>query len=172
MGRVAQGDRSALATLYDELSPVLFGIGVRIIGERPEAEDVVHDVFLEAWRNAAEYSPARGSVLVWLSLRMRSRAIDKLRSASRRRFVRWDEVSEAQVTVEARAELEIDHKRVRALLEGLAPAQREVLALGYYSGLSSSEIADVLDIPIGTVKSRVAGAMSRLRHELGSEREA
>lgn len=169
--RVAGGDKQALGILYDRHAGVMLALGVRVIGVRREAEDLLHDVFLEAWRHAGDYDPRRGSVKTWLLLRMRSRCLDRVRSHG---FSRTDslQVEPMRSGSNDRVERNIDAARARALLEGLPPGQREVLELGYFQGLSFSEIADALGIPIGTVKSRVSAAMMRLREDLGVEREA
>jgi RNA polymerase sigma-70 factor (ECF subfamily) len=128
-------------------------------------------VFLEAWRHAGDYDPRRGSVKTWLLLRMRSRCLDRVRSHG---FSRTDalEVEPMRSGASDRVERSIDGARARALLDTLPAGQREVLELGYFQGLSFSEIAEALDIPIGTVKSRVSAAMVKLRADLGVKREA
>ena len=172
--RVAAGEKDALGVLYDRHAGVMLALGVRVIGVRREAEDLLHDVFLEAWRHAGDYDPRRGSVKTWLLLRMRSRCLDRVRSHG---FSRTDalEVEPMRSGVSERAdwvERNIDGARAKALLDSLPAGQREVLELGYFQGLSFSEIAATLDIPIGTVKSRVSAAMVKLRADLGVAREA
>ena len=166
--RIAHGERSALGLLYDRHAGVMLGLGVRILGMRREAEDLLHDVFLEAWQHAGDYDPRRGSVKAWLLLRMRSRCLDRARSHG---FSRTDPlVSESpRVSRADHAERQLDARRAQSLLATLPTSQREVLELGYFHGLSFSAIAEQLNIPIGTVKSRVSAAMSKLRAELGCE---
>jgi RNA polymerase sigma-70 factor, ECF subfamily len=168
---LASGDKQALALLYDRHSGMMLALGLRIIGVRREAEDLLHDVFLEAWRHAGDYDPRRGSVKTWLLMRMRSRCLDRVRSHGFSR-VETLESEPARGGSAERAERRIDGARARALLESLPPSQREVLELGYFKGLSFSEIATQLDIPIGTVKSRVSAAMTKLREDLGVQKEA
>lgn len=169
--KVAAGDKPALGQLYDRHAGVMLALGLRIVGVRREAEDLLHDVFLEAWRHAGDYDPRRGSVKTWLLMRMRSRCLDRVRSHG---FARVEslESEPARGGFGERADRSIDGARARALLEALPTAQREVLELGYFQGLSFSEIAEALDIPIGTVKSRVAAAMVKLREDLGVRKEA
>jgi RNA polymerase sigma-70 factor (ECF subfamily) len=169
--QISRGDRQALATLYDRYAPILLAVGQRILGERRESEDLLHDVFLEAWRAIRDYDPARGTVRAWLCLRMRSRALDRLRSAGRARVVSMDEVAlpESDAMPGDDPTLGPDRVRVRAALSMLPNEQRAVLELAYFEGLSSSEIAERLTIPVGTVKSRVAAAMSKLRTGLNVE---
>lgn len=173
---IAAGDRGALARLYDRYAPTLLAAGQCILGGRREAEDLVHDVFLEAWRRAGDYDPMRGTVRAWLLVRVRSRALDRHRSASGAP-VPLDSVSHLD---ERAAEgedpaLAPDRAAVRRALEMLPSEQRAVLELGYFHGLSSSEISLRTGAPIGTVKSRVATALARLRAGLnpdGAERGA
>ncbi|HWM86599.1 MAG TPA: sigma-70 family RNA polymerase sigma factor [Kofleriaceae bacterium] len=174
LGAVAAGDRGALARLYDRYAPMLMAVGVRMLGVRGEAEDLVHDVFLEAWQRASTYDPARGSVRTWLLVRLRSRALDRFRSRSRQNaspVEEPDQLEERAVREEDPA-LAPDRTAVRRALESLSSEQRVVLELGYFHGLSSSEIALHIGVPIGTVKSRVANGLARLRAGLlpgGSE---
>lgn len=159
---LARGDNEALGQLYDRCAGVLYAIGLRLLGNAPEAEEVLHEVFVEAWKQAPTYDPARGSVRAWLTTRMRSRCLDRCKSAGRSRAVALDDAPELAVPGEDPA-LARDRARVRAAMEQLGPEQREVIELGYFDGLSSSEMAERLGIPIGTVKSRVAAALGKLR---------
>jgi len=172
---IAGGDKPALAELYDRYAPSLLGFGLRIMGERRESEDLLHDVFIEVWQKASDYDTARGSVRAWLFLRMRSRALDRRKSAS---FSRVDSLDSSLAGDGERANpanpigddplCAPDRARVRLALDTLREEQRLVLHLGYFEGLSSSEIASQLQIPVGTVKSRVAAALDRLRFALGA----
>jgi RNA polymerase sigma-70 factor, ECF subfamily len=162
---IASGDTGALAVLYDRHAPLMLGVARRIIGGRAEAEDIVHDVFVEAWRHAADYDQSRGSVKAWLLLRTRSRAIDFRKSAGVARTTPvGDGAWLAQLVDPRGSDSEApDRARLRGLVCALNGEQREVLLLGYFEGLSSSEIAVRMGIPIGTVKSRVAAALTALR---------
>jgi RNA polymerase sigma-70 factor (ECF subfamily) len=167
---VAAGDKQALGALYDRHAGVMLALGMRIVGVRREAEDLLHDVFLEAWRHAGDYDPRRGSVKTWLLMRMRSRCLDRVRSHG---FAKVEtlQAEPARSGFAERAERSLDGARARSLLQALPLAQRQVLELGYFQGLSFSEIAVALNIPIGTVKSRVAAAMVKLREDLGIQKE-
>jgi RNA polymerase sigma-70 factor (ECF subfamily) len=167
--RVVEGDRRALAELYDRHGGLMLALARRILGgDGREAEDLVHDVFLEAWRQAADFDAGRGSVRAWLVLRLRSRALDRKKSAGFARVDSLDAHTELGLrTGEGEDQsLSPDRERVKRALAELPAEQREVLLLGYFEGLSSSEIAERLGTPIGTVKSRVAAALSRLRAAL------
>lgn len=157
---MAAGDRSALATLYERHSSLLLGLALRIVRERREAEDLLHDVFLEAWRSAKDFDPKRGRVRTWLAIRMRSRALDLQKSA---RISRNTGDAGLEVVVDESEGTSPDHQRVRGALAQLAQDQRKVLELAYFEGLSCTEIAERIAIPVGTVKSRIAAGLSRLR---------
>ncbi len=164
---VARGSREALSDLYERHAAVMMALATRILRDPREAEDLVHDVFVEAWKHAGDYDPERASVRSWLLLRLRSRCLDRARSAGVRRVQVVSEVDERGAEpVEQHLE---DHGRLRSALHALSDDQRRVLELGYFRGLSSQEIADSLGIPIGTVKSRVGAALGQLRRALGAE---
>ena len=157
---MASGDRAALATLYERHSSILLGLAMRIVRDRREAEDLLHDVFLEAWRSAKDFDPKRGRVRTWLAIRMRSRALDLQKSA---RVSRNAGDSGLDLLVDDGEPRSPDHARVRAALAEIGPDQRKVLELAYFEGLSCTEIAQRVEIPVGTVKSRVAAGLERLR---------
>jgi RNA polymerase sigma-70 factor, ECF subfamily len=174
LGAVAAGDRKALAQLYDRYAPILMAVGMRMLGVRGEAEDLLHDVFLEAWQRARDYDPARGSVRTWLLVRLRSRALDRYRSRNRSKPTPTDplDLLEERPMRGEDPELAPDRAAVRRALQALSSEQRVVLELGYFHGMSSSEIALHIGVPIGTVKSRVANGLAKLRAGLnpgGSE---
>ncbi|HEX5059519.1 MAG TPA: sigma-70 family RNA polymerase sigma factor [Kofleriaceae bacterium] len=164
---MARGDREALAKLYERHAGVLLGLALRIVREPREAEDLLHDVMLEAWRAAKDFDPKRGRVRTWLAIRMRSRAIDLQKSA---RVSRNAGDAGIEAVVDERERTSPDHVRVRDALAELGPDQRQVLELAYFEGLSCSEIAARIAIPIGTVKSRLAAGMQRLRERIGGTR--
>jgi RNA polymerase sigma-70 factor (ECF subfamily) len=165
---MARGDSAALAQLYDRYSGGMLALAQRIVGRGAEAEDVIHDVFLEAWRHAADYDAGRGSVKSWLLLRTRSRALDVQKSARvSKQASGLDDAWLAELGDPSRdTTAGADQLRIRKVLVALPPDQREVLWLGYFEGLSSSEIAERVGVPLGTVKSRVAAALSALRSAL------
>jgi RNA polymerase sigma-70 factor (ECF subfamily) len=164
---MARGDRTALAKLYERHAGVLLGLALRIVRDRREAEDLLHDVLLEAWRHAADFDPKRGRVRTWLAIRMRSRALDLKRSA---RVTRNAGDAGLEALVDERERTSPDHARIRAAVGELGPDQRKVVELAYLEGLSCSEIATRLAIPIGTVKSRLAAGLQRLRERIGGAR--
>ena len=169
VAKMASGDRGALATLYERHSGILLGLAMRIVRDRREAEDLLHDVFLEAWRSAKDFDPKRGRVRTWLAIRMRSRALDLQKSA---RVSRNAGDAGLEAVVDERDGTTPDHARVRAALADLGPEQRRVLELAYFEGLSCTEIAARVEIPVGTVKSRIAAGLDRLRTGLARVRAA
>jgi len=164
---VAGGSRDALGVLYDRFAPSLLAVAIRMLGSSREAEDVVQDVFLEAWQRARHYDRSRGTVRTWLMLRLRSRSLDRIRSSRRTRGVTFDEL--AMPVSDGQAEATLAALDSPALLEALTQLpsdQRRVLELGYFSGQSCAEIASVLSVPVGTVKSRMSRAIAHLRTRL------
>jgi len=158
---ITRGDRDALGALYDRHAPTMLGVAMRMLGDVREAEDLVHDVFLEIWRRADAYDPSRARVLTWCLVRLRSRAVDRLRARQR-----TPETSLLQAAAELPAHAptpSADHERLRAAVDALPAKQREVLELAYFDGLSGSEIAERLGVPHGTVKSRAAAGLRALR---------
>lgn len=159
---MAAGDRGALATLYDRYAAAIHGLALRVLGGGAAAEDLVHDVFMEAWRSADTFDPTRGSVRAWLFVRARSRALDRVRAPAQSRAVSLDQTSVPEPQ-EAADELSPDRRALREALAALPESYRDVLWLGYFRGLSSSEIAAEVGVPVGTVKSRVRKGFGLLR---------
>ncbi|HKD17860.1 MAG TPA: sigma-70 family RNA polymerase sigma factor [Thermoanaerobaculia bacterium] len=172
MVRVEARDADALAELYDRHAARLLGLARRILGEGGEAEEVLQEVFLFAWRAAASFDPTRGSVLTWLLIATRSRAIDRVRSrssSSRPEARRLDDLSlepAAPVDVEA-ASAERQWEAVcRSAVGELPGDQRKVLELAYFEGLTQQEIAERTATPLGTVKTRARLGLMKLRERL------
>src|ERR1041384_3460118 len=130
---MAAGDRGALATLYERHAPLLLGLALKIVRERREAEDLLHDVFLEAWRSAKDFDPKRGRVRTWLAIRMRSRALDLQKSA---RVSRNKGDGGLELVPDDSEGASPDHGKVRNALAALSAEQRRVLELAYFEGLT------------------------------------
>ncbi len=170
---MASGDHQALGELYDRHCPILLATALRILGELRAAEDLVHDVFVEAWHKASDYDAARANVRTWLLVRLRSRALDRWRRSQRIKAQTmeartYEEVARPPDDITTGAlEQTLDQAdgevQVREAVATLPASQRQVLELAYYEGLTSAEIAERLGIPIGTVKSRTAAALGKLR---------
>jgi RNA polymerase sigma-70 factor (ECF subfamily) len=159
--RLQDGDSEALGAFYDTYSGLVNGLALRILRDTTDAEDVVQEVFVQAWRQAGRFDPSRGSPEAWLCTIARTRALDRLR----RRAARREEPSESAPPPTGRPRTE-EALAVRKALQGLSEDQRRALELAYYEGLTQSEIAERLDEPLGTIKTRIRTAMIRLRETL------
>lgn len=177
--RMAAGDDQALGALYDRWHPVVHGVVSRLLRQADDVEDVVEETFWQAWRQASRFDLSRGTVQTWLLTIARSRALDRVRSLRRRREEPL-EGDDGQPVIQPMAEgdpaldAEASERRriVVAALSGLPAEQREALELGYFGGLSQSEIAARTGQPLGTVKTRMRLALQKLRSQLqalGSE---
>lgn len=165
---VASGNRAAFGQLYDRLAPSALVLGYRMVGSRSEAEDPVHDVFLECWRDAAQFDPQRAKARTWVLVRMRSRSIDRMRTARRAPMIPLaDAQPDIRATHTSDAASGSDRGVLHRVLRQLSSEQRAVVELGYVRGCSSTEIARALEILIGTVRSRMTRALDRLRQLLG-----
>lgn len=171
----ATGDREALGLLYDRFAPGMLAVAQRVLGSARESEDVVHDVFLEAWHRARHYDRSRGSVQTWLMLRLRSRALDRLRATQRRARLAKEQSVEAPEPLPS-ADLQSDAtqqaQELRGLLSQIKDDQRQVLELAYFEGLPLAAISERLSVPIGTVKSRMSRALTELRTRIEQQEKA
>jgi RNA polymerase sigma-70 factor, ECF subfamily len=164
VARMAAGDRTAISELYARYAGALLGLALRIVKHRQNAEDLLHDVFVEAWRAARTFDPQRGRVWTWLAVRMRSRALDLMQSARVSRDA--GDTALAGVPAAGGGPPSLEQLRVRDALAQLGSEHRRVLELAYFEGLSCSEIAARVAVPLGTVKSRLASGLGRLRAQL------
>ena len=166
----AGGGREAFSRVYDLFAPLVFSLALRILRDRPEAEDLVQEVFIQVWREAERYDSALGAPEAWIITIARSRGIDRIRSRRRRRESPLpDEISRTEESAEGVGGVDpIDQLGVRGALAGLPVAQRTVIELAYFNGLTQSEIAAHLNIPLGTVKTRVRSTIARLRELMGA----
>ena len=172
---IARGDEGALARLYDAYRVILFGLLVRILNSREEAEDILQEVFLQVWRRAGDFDEKRGRPFTWLVTLTRSRAIDRLRLlAARRRLAAAAEQDQPEEASDAFSDTVKSGQReiVRQALAELPEEQRQTLMLAYFEGLTQSEIASKLGAPLGTVKTRMRSGMIKLRALLGTRLES
>ncbi|WP_460391961.1 sigma-70 family RNA polymerase sigma factor [Actinophytocola sediminis] len=171
VARVARGDEAAFEQLYDLLIGPLYGLIRRVVRDAAQSEEVAQEVMVEVWRSAPRYSPARGSALTWAMTIAHRRAVDRVRSAQasadrdatvgRRQLARpFDEVSEQVAT-------RLEQEQVRRCLGTLTDLQRESVVLAYYGGRSYREVCELLDTPLGTIKTRLRDGLIRLRDCLG-----
>lgn len=156
----------ATAALYDRYGPIVFSVALRMVGDRGAAEEIVQDVFVGCWRNATRYRPERGSLVTWLLAITHHRAIDELRSRRQQARARESSLERALVHLtpnDPEIEISLLRREVRAALAELPPAQREVIELLYFGGLTRQEAADQLRAPLGTVHTRLRLGMAKLR---------
>jgi RNA polymerase sigma-70 factor (ECF subfamily) len=161
-----------LEALYEEYHRQALGLALRVLGNMGEAEEVVQEAFLAAWRAGHTYDPGRGSTRTWLLTLVRNRAIDAVRARQRRPVQPLDDTFDPpdSADVPLQAALNVDAARVAEALHRLPPEQRAVIELAYSSGLSHTEIAAKLSVPVGTVKGRIRLGLDRLRLALGVPR--
>lgn len=171
MREVARGDKQAFSTLYDALAPLVFGVVLRVVRDRAQSEEVTQEVMIELWRQAARYEPTAGSVTTWATTIAHRRAVDRVRSAqaasdreharaAREHTTAFDEVAE-------QVETRLESERVRRCLRGLTELQREAVTLAYYQGLTYREVAQSLQTPLPTIKTRMRDGLIRLRDCMG-----
>jgi RNA polymerase sigma-70 factor, ECF subfamily len=171
LGQVAEGNQAAFAQLYDQCAGRVLGLVRRLLKDSAQSEEVTQEIFLEVWQNAKRYDPAKGSATTWILTMSHRRAVDRIRSSQSTRDrdtkiglrdmeTEYDSVSES-------VEIRVEHERVGQALLRLTELQRQAVTLAYYGGYSHSEVAEMLKVPIGTVKTRLRDGMIRLRDELG-----
>ena len=171
LGYVARGNQDAFSELYDRVSSQVFGVVRRVLRDPAQSEEVTQEVLVEVWRQASRFDPARGSATTWMLTIAHRRAVDRVRasqaamdrderagrSAHRPAF---DEVVE-------QVETRLEHEQVRQALSVLTDLQREAVTLAYYGGYSYREVSELLDVPLGTVKTRLRDGLIRLRDAMG-----
>jgi RNA polymerase sigma-70 factor, ECF subfamily len=171
LAEVAKGDHAAFRVVYDQAAPAVLGIVRRVLRDPAQSEEVMQEVLLEIWRTAARFDPSTGSAVAWIMTMAHRRAVDRVRSEQRSAerelraataWIAYDEVSDAALT-------SLEHQRVRRCMDGLTDLQRESVTLAYYGGYSYREVAQLLGVAVGTVKTRMRDGLIRLRDCLGVE---
>ena len=170
LSRAGRGDQSAFADLYDALAPLLYGVVLKVVRDPAQSEEVTQEAFIELWKLAPRYDASRGSVRSWATTLAHRRAIDRVRSeqSSRNRTDREAQNRPIQSSdVAEQVVANIDGTRVRKALERLTEIQRQAVELAYFGGHSYREVAVLLGVAEGTIKTRIRDGMIRLRDELG-----
>ncbi len=167
----SRGDNAAFAALYDATSARVHGLVLRVVRDPAQAEEVTQEVFLEVWRQSSRYDAQRGSALAWLMTITHRKAVDRVRSAeaASRRDITWEQRNqeiEHDTTAEA-AHASLEARRVRMALGQLTDVQREAIELAYFGGYTHTEVATLLDLPVGTAKTRIRDGLIRLRDTIG-----
>ncbi|MBO0757792.1 MAG: sigma-70 family RNA polymerase sigma factor [Bradyrhizobiaceae bacterium] len=167
LARVAAGDRAALRLVYQDTSAKLFGVCLRILNDRSEAEDVLQDVYLTVWRKAASFDPGRASPITWLVAIARNRAIDRLRSSTAARRMEpieaADAVSDPAPAAVERVELAQQHQRLARCLEELDARQSAAIRAAFLDGATYEVLAQRMSVPLGTMKSLIRRGLLKLR---------
>ena len=166
-----KGDETAFAQLYDATASRVVGLAVRVVRDKAQAEEVAQEAFLEIWKSSGRFDPAKGSPLAWLLTIVHRKSVDRVRSAeaSTRRDTSYHQQNqhvEHDSTAEA-AQASLEARRVRGALATLTPAQREALELAYFGGYTHTEVATMLELPVGTAKTRIRDGLIRLRDTMG-----
>jgi len=170
--RVADGDTEAFARVYDAFSGLLFSLALRMLQKPEDAEELLQEVFAKIWKDSAQYDPSRGAPLAWAITITRHKAIDRIRSSTRRLRLNDEAAAGTEILPTAvpepahAAEQSESAHAVRQSLDTLPDDVRETIELAYFSGLSQSQIAEKLSLPLTTVKSRIRRAMMQLRQTL------
>jgi RNA polymerase sigma-70 factor (ECF subfamily) len=169
--RSARGDQAAFAELYDATQARVFGLAVRVVRDPAQAEEVTQEAYLEVWRTASRFDADKGSALSWLMTICHRKAVDRVRSAeaSTRRDTTYHQQNhtiDIDSTADA-AQASMEAQRVRRALQSLTEVQREALELAYFGGYTHTEVAGILDLPVGTAKTRIRDGLIRLRDKMG-----
>jgi RNA polymerase sigma-70 factor (ECF subfamily) len=168
---VARGERAAFETVYEKVAGPVFGLVLRVLRDRAQSEEVTQEVLVEVWRSAARYDPSRGSAMAWVMTIAHRRAVDRVRSAQAA-VDREDRVARLEVhrpfdEVADSVETRLERERLRRCMDVLTQLQRESVTFAYYGGYSYREVAELLKVPLATVKTRMRDGLIRMRDCLG-----
>jgi RNA polymerase sigma-70 factor (ECF subfamily) len=170
MGQVARGDEAAFERVYAEVSGPVYGLALRIVRDPAQSEEVAQEVLVDVWRTASRYEAGRGSAMSWVMMLAHRRAVDRVRSAQAA-SEREQRVGSATVpaydVVAENVQVRLEREQVRRCLSSLTETQRESVTLAYYAGYTYREVAELLKVPLGTIKTRMRDGLIRLRDCLG-----
>jgi RNA polymerase sigma-70 factor (ECF subfamily) len=169
--RSSRGDEAAFAELYDATSARAYGLALRVVRNPAHAEEVLQEAYLDAWRTSSRFDPARGSAVGWLLTIVHRKAVDRVRSAEAASardatYHRESQPVEHDSTLES-AHASLEAKRVRGAVAGLTDVQRQAVELAFFGGYTHTEVATMLDVPVGTAKTRIRDGLIRLRDAMG-----
>jgi RNA polymerase sigma-70 factor (ECF subfamily) len=172
--RCSRGDESAFAEFYDRTASRAWGLALRVIRNPAQAEEVTQEAYLQAWRQSSRFDPNRGTAMSWLLTIVHRAAVDRVRSAeaSAQRDHRYAEQSYAAVEPDSTAVAVLgsfEARKVRSAMNALTELQRQALELAYWGGYTHTEVAGILEVPVGTAKTRIRDGLIRLRDTLGVE---
>ena len=171
LGHVARGDERAFATLYDLVSGRVYGLVLRIVRDPAQAEEVTQEAMVDVWRRASSFDAERGAAITWVLTLAHRRAVDRVRSAQsageRERRVAAREASVGFDEVSENVAVRLDHQQVRRCLGTLTELQKETVTMAYYGGYTYRQVADLLSVPLPTIKTRMRDGLVRLRDCLG-----
>jgi RNA polymerase sigma-70 factor (ECF subfamily) len=177
VARIARGDEEALRALYDDVGPLVLGLASGVLKEETESEETLVDVFVQIWQQAERYDPARGSVVSWIAMLARTRAIDRRRRRARQQVVALstqdDRIGSHTPRETAPGPAEVfqageDRERIRQALDSLPAEQRRAIEAAFFGGLSHSDVARELGEPLGTIKTRIRAGLAALRRNLST----